>query len=131
MNIENDDGWIRDGHKISLVLDQDVIEVKLLHPESALCQNPVCYTCMGEAEVNQGPFPEEPVYRRVACDDCQGTGKDRSVACWLQTYWDNLMPMEMYCIEGRTELGDQSHPFPIAYRSLGIDEGPEWKVDLT
>jgi hypothetical protein len=122
------EGFINDGHKITLEFESDNVRIKLLHPPKG-CIQATCPDCYGEGKVDNGPFDEDgkQVYRKVDCDVCGGTGQFGDAPCWLTDWFENLMPMEMYD-DGPHELAEGVIPIPIKYRSGGMEEGPEWRI---
>lgn len=112
---QDNEGWIRDGHKVTIFLDGDTIYLKLTCPESGCVPGRICGQC-GHA---YGDAETEPCY------DCRG--ERGPTECWLMSWADNVQWEELHTHDER-DLSGLTLPAPIEYRPSPSGEGePEWR----
>lgn len=119
--------WTTDGHKVTGVIENDDIRLKLIHPEAG-CVGGYCQECGGDGKVSNGPFPTEgggQEFREETCLACDGRGTWGE--CWLIGWFDNIRPLEMY-VGSEADLTGLAFPLAIKYRNGGYEEGPEWRL---
>ena len=124
-------GWVRDGHRVSLVADEDSLTLKIMCPGEGLCQSKTtCWHCSGAGKYVDGPFDDSgPAYREVKCDACDGTGHEREDGhdlCHLKQWAEATEALEYHDGDSRA-LDGVVFPAEIRWRYTYSDEGPEWR----
>ncbi len=132
--------WHEDGHSAALVVDEDMLRVKLQCPGPEFCESRQrCHVCEGEGTVANGPHhsvgswkelmePQDPpIYTRDPCEHCGGSGNEPDT-CHLMHWAEHVDPMEMHT--GHTDLYGQVFPAAIRWQ-YGGDEGPNWRFAVT
>lgn len=106
--------WADDGHKLTAVLSYGTVSPKLVHPEAG-CKGAFC-GCQGEEYIERDPDPK--------CGNCEGTGNDPAIPCWLQHVVDELGSEFFEQTEWRPEI-PLGAPVPILY--YGDWDTFEWR----
>jgi hypothetical protein len=113
MSIQGDkDGWVRDGHRVTVVADHDTVNLRLVCPDTGCQPGMACGKC--------GRALDSDVER---CCDCP----DRSEPCWLTGWAENVLWEELHT-SGERDLSGLTLPAEIEYRPGSTGDGePEWR----